>query len=101
MSINPFSSAVLATLYIVCVASIIYWGPKVVGPIDTVLAPIAFLSLFVFSAAVMGFLFLSQPIQLYLDGEKKKAMNQFLVSVGLFGGITAALLIALFVVSTT
>ncbi len=66
MSKNPFLNALAASAYIVLVASGVYYGPKVVGPVDSVLAPIAFLSLFTLSAAIMGYLFLATPIRMYI-----------------------------------
>lgn len=42
---------------------------------ETILIPIAVLSLFTLSAAIIGYLFLFQPAQMYLDGKKKEAMK--------------------------
>jgi hypothetical protein len=36
----------------------------------------------------MGYLFLSQPIQLFLDGKKKQAVSLFLQTLGVFACIT-------------
>jgi len=96
MTKNPFINAFSATLYIAVVASIMYYAPKLVGPTESVVVPIAILSLFVLSAAIMGYLFFFQPIQLYFDGEKKQAVNLFLSTVLIFATITVILLLALF-----
>ena len=74
---NPLLNALAASLYIVVVASVMYWGPRQAGPKDTIVVPIAIISLFTLSAAVMGYLFLSQPLQLYFDGKKKDAVHLF------------------------
>lgn len=97
MTKNPFLNALVAAIYITIVASVMYYGPKLAGEgRDTVIVPIAIISLFTLSAAVMGYLFLYQPIQLFLDGEKKSAVNLFLQTIGVFAGITAIILLTLF-----
>lgn len=96
MSKNPFINALTATLYIILVASIMYYGPRSVGPVDSIVAPVAFLSLFVLSAAVMGYVFLYEPIQLYFDGDKKTSLGLFLKTLAVFGSITFLILLILF-----
>ncbi|MBI4094567.1 MAG: hypothetical protein HY435_00015 [Candidatus Liptonbacteria bacterium] len=96
MTKNPFLNALLAALYIVLVASIMYYGPGLHGEKDTIIIPIAVISLFTLSAAVMGYLFLYEPLRLYLDGEKKSAVALFLKTVAVFAGITALVLLTLF-----
>lgn len=91
-----FIHALLAEVYIVAVVFLIRYGiASFDTPDDTILAPIAMLSLFVLSAAVMGYLFLSKPIQLYLDGEKKEAVNLFLSTIALFALVTGAVFLTL------
>jgi len=53
-------------------------------------------SLFVLSAAVMGYLFISEPIMLCIDGEKKHAVKAFLSTVGIFAFFVILALGALF-----
>jgi hypothetical protein len=60
---------------------------------DTFFAPIAALSLFVLSVAVMGYFFFGEPLQLFLDGEKKRAVAFFMQTVISFAAITAIILI--------
>ena len=62
----------------------------------TVVIPIAVISLFTLSTAVMGYLFVYSPLQLYLEGEKKKAVNLFLQTVAVFAGITLVIILVLF-----
>ena len=100
MTKNPIHNAILAGGYIVLVASVMYFGPRLAGGPDSVLVPIAMLSLFVLSAAVMGYLFLLQPIQMYLDGEKKEAVDLFAKTLATFAVITAALFAILFLLAT-
>lgn len=89
MTKSPILNALTATLYIVFVACILFYGTRSMGRADTIVAPIAGISLFTLSAAVMGYIFCYQPIQLYFDNKKKEAVNLFLHTVGVFGAITA------------
>jgi hypothetical protein len=87
MKNNPYLKATLAELYIIIIVLFIqHILPK--GPDNTILAPIAMLSLFVLSAVVMGYLFLSQPILLYLDGNRKAAALFFSKTIVTFAIIT-------------
>ncbi len=97
MTKNPLINALVASLYIVIVASVMYYGSRLASQkTETVVVPIAVISLFTLSAAVMGYLFLYQPLQLYLEGEKQSAVNLFLKTVAVFAGITALILFMLF-----
>lgn len=92
MTKNPFINAVAASLYISLVVIVMTVGSQFSSGPDNMLMPIAMLSLFTLSAAVMGYLFLSQPILLFLDGKKKEAVSLFIQTVGVFAGITAVAL---------
>ena len=66
----------LATLiYITLVASLMFFGQDLFGKMDGVFGIIAFLLLFVVSAAVVGLLVLGKPVMLYLDKQKKEAVQ--------------------------
>jgi hypothetical protein len=98
MTKNPFINAVLASVYImglVLLLQNIVDRPNEGAGDDIILIPIVMLSLFTLSAAVMGYLFLSEPIQLFLDGKRKEAINFFLSTVLTFAGLTAVALVAL------
>lgn len=96
MTKNPFINAVAAIAYIIVVASVMFFGTEHSKPNNTLLVPIAVLSLFTLSAAVMGYLFVYQPITLYLDGKKKEAVNLFFKTVVTFGAITLVIFSLLF-----
>lgn len=96
MTKNPFINAVCATLYISIVAVFMFYGSKIFGPKDTILTPIAVLSLFTLSTAVMAYLFLYQSLMIFLDGNKKGAVNFFLQTVAVFAGITVLVFVLLF-----
>ncbi|HEY1074310.1 MAG TPA: hypothetical protein VGE59_01245 [Patescibacteria group bacterium] len=90
MTKNPIINAFAALVYIALVASAMYYGSSYAGGEDNVFAPIAMLSLFTLSAAVMGYLFLVGPALLYLEGKKKEGITFFLHTLGAFAVITAA-----------
>ncbi len=96
MTKNPILNALAATVYIFIVAFVMFYGISHAPGEDTVIIPIAMMSLFTLSAAVMGYLFVYQPLMLYFDGKKKQGINLFLQTLGVFGVITALLLAALF-----
>ena len=96
MTKKPIINALLASIYIMAIALIMYYGSKIGNPPDSVLAPVAVISLFTLSAAVMGYLFLYTPIQLYFDNHKKEAVRLFLQTVATFGLITLIILATLF-----
>ena len=99
MTKNPFINAGAAALYIAGVVTFVFYGlPQGPDP-NTILMPLTMLSLFVLSALVMGYLFLMQPVQMYLDGNKKEAVSLFVHSMGVFALITLALLAVLMFVA--
>lgn len=96
MTKNPFANAFAAVFYIVIVASVMFYGMKHTGPDNSILIPIAMLSLFTLSAAMMGYIFFYNPILMYLEGKKKDAVDLFLKTLTIFAGITLILFILLF-----
>ena len=96
---NPFVNAVLAAAYIgvvVLIMNTFVDGPHEDVGQNVLLIPITVLSLFVLSAAVMGYLFLSEPLTLYFDGKKQEAVTFFFTTVAVFALITAAFVAMLF-----
>ncbi len=100
MTKNPFVNAIAAALYIIVVALGMDYSRHFAPDFQTVLVPMAILSLFVFSAAVMGFLFLYQPVQMFLEGDKKGGSGLFLKTLATFGVLTAAFLLTLLYVAS-
>lgn len=96
MTNSPIINAFFAVLYVTGVAIFMFYAPKIFRGGDTVAIPIAMLSLFVSSAAIMGFIFLSKPVQFYFDGEKKNAVSLFLKTLGFFAGFTILVFLILF-----
>jgi hypothetical protein len=81
---HSFLLALGEGVYITLVALLMTGIEKWFGskPDPVVVAPIAFLLLFVISAAISGALILGRPVMLYLDGQKKAALQLFMLTVG-------------------
>ena len=82
--------AVGAFIYVAAVVALISNLQKIFGerPDPEFLAPLAMISLFCFSAAVMAMLVFGKPVMLYLDGKKKEAVTMLCWTVGSFGVLT-------------
>lgn len=97
MTKNPITNALSASAYIILVVSVMTF---VTQPLknkpDTFFAPIVVLSMLTLSVTVMAFLFFYQPLQLFIEGKKKEAVNLFVKTVGFFATITVIVLILLF-----
>ena len=94
MTKNPIINALAAVLYISFVASIVFYVPNTFDQVHSIVVPIAFLSLFVFSAASMGYIFMYNPLQLILEGEKKKGIDLFIKTLGAFA-VTVAVFVSI------
>lgn len=100
MTKNPFINALAASLYIAVIASFFFYVNHHDFPQpDSALIPMFMLSLFVLSAALMGYIFLYQPLVLFLEGKQKQGVTLFLQTVGCFAVITLILLATFFFVS--
>ena len=80
---KPILYSFVTIVYIVLVVSIINFTGYLELK-ETILMPMVMLGLFVLSVAIMGFLFLSEPLTLYLDGHKREALVFFGKIVGFF-----------------
>lgn len=92
---NPYRNALMATAYIAAVVLAIFYAPNDLDGEDFILIPIGMLSLFVFSVAVMGFLFVYMPVQLLIEGRKEEALRFFVKTLGTFAALTAFIFLAL------
>ncbi|MCE9643055.1 MAG: hypothetical protein K8Q97_01875 [Candidatus Andersenbacteria bacterium] len=93
---KPLINALSAAGYIVLVVGVInFLSQKLKDTPDTIGAPVAFLSLLTLSAAVMSYLFLYQPLLLFMEGKKKEAVNLFVRTIGIFAIFTAVVLVLL------
>lgn len=97
MSKNPFINALAASGYIFLIVSVLAYVSETLGDKpDTFFAPIAFLSLLTLSVVVMAFLFFYQPLQLFIEGKKKQALNLFAQTAGVFAVLTVFISILVF-----
>ncbi|MDD4901753.1 MAG: hypothetical protein PHE24_01320 [Patescibacteria group bacterium] len=69
-------------VYIAIVALIMQNAEKMFGKMNDIFGPIAFLLLFVLSAAITGSLALGRPVILFLDNRKAEAIKMFLYTIG-------------------
>jgi len=94
MSTNPFVNALAATAYITALVSVVFNAPKTSVFDNSIMAPILFLSVFVLSAALMGYFFLYQPLRFLFENKPQEATKLFLMTVAVFAGITGAVFVA-------
>ena len=101
MSKNPFLNAFVASGYISILVTLIFNSPRFITDNELgMMAPIIFLSTFVISAALMGYLFVYQPVQLLIEGKKEEATKLFLTTVFAFACITIAMVLAWFLLTS-
>ncbi len=82
-------NAIATALYIIAVGSFMYYGSVIkLGRANIILVPITLLLLFVFSAALTGFLIFGKPAQMYVDGKKKEALSLLTYTLSFFSIIT-------------
>ncbi len=78
---SSLRNSLATAIYVAIVALIMQNAEKVFGTMKDIIGPIAFLLLFVTSAAITGFLVLGQPIMLYSDNHKSEAVKLFIYTV--------------------
>ncbi len=87
MTKNPLINALVASAYVGLVATFINFVPEHHPAIEAI-APMLFLSLFVFSAAMMAYFVTFQPLLLALSGKVEQGVKLFLQTLGIFALIT-------------
>lgn len=98
MTQHPLFNAAAALAYI----AFIVHGINLVGTYfadgpETLIIPMAMLSLFVFSAAFMGYVFLYHPLLLVLAGKPREGGMLFIKTLGIFALCVAFLIGAMLV----
>lgn len=94
---KSFLYASSAILYIVGLVSLLNLAVHALqDKPETILIPMTMLSLFVLSASIMGFLFLSEPLSLLIENKKHEAIVCFAQIVGFFACFVALFVILLF-----
>jgi hypothetical protein len=96
MTRNPLLNALVAALYIIAVALVLFLTlDNMESLVPEVLIPILVISLFVLSTAVMAYIFLYEPVKLYFEGKNKEGLSLFLKTTGVFGGLVLIFLLVL------
>jgi hypothetical protein len=94
---KPFIHALAAAAYIVLIVFVTnIIGSALKSQNDSIIIPITMLSLFVLSAAIMGFIFLYEPLRMLVEGNKQGALAFFGKEVGFFAGFVLLFTILLF-----
>jgi len=75
-------NALGTVIYVALIAIVMDNAPKIFGEMKSIASPIAFLLLFITSAAITGGLVLGRPIMVYLDNQKPAAVKLFAYTVG-------------------
>jgi hypothetical protein len=94
MSTKPYINAGAAALYIITLVSLFHILSQTTQENSSLIAPVAFLSVFVLSAAFMGYAFVYQPLLLVLEGKKQEGVTLFLQTLGIFALFTAVAVVA-------
>jgi hypothetical protein len=92
-------NSIATAFYVIAVGCFMYFGSLIkLGRANTFLVPVTLLLLFVFSAAITGFLIFGKPTQMYVDGKKKEALSLLTYTLTFFSIITfiAIILLILF-----
>lgn len=96
MTRNPLLNALAAAGYIGLVVAIMFLSGPDSNRGLAFIVPLAFISLFTLSVAVMGYIFFFKPFKLYFNGQEEEAVKLFIKTVLFFGIITAVIVTALF-----
>ena len=93
MKWNPLINALAATTYITLAVTLIHFLESIRhNTPDTFIDGIGALSLLVFSAATMAFLFFYQPVILPLESKQAEAVSYFLKTLFIFGITTGSIM---------
>jgi hypothetical protein len=91
---SPYLSAAAATAYIGAVVLFMHFIESIRHDTpDTLVDGMGFISLFVFSAATMAFLFFYRPVILLTENKRVEAISYFLKTLVTFGVITIGVLV--------
>jgi len=90
--LGGLASSVGVLIYVSAVAWLLQNGEKIFGKMQNFWGPVAFLLLFVFSAAITGALVLGRPVWLFLNNQKKEAMRLFSYTIAWLFIVTVIML---------
>jgi hypothetical protein len=96
---KPFLRALGAAAYIVIIVFVVDTVTRTLkAQNESIIIPMTVLSLFVLSAAIMGYLFLSEPLYLLTENKKPEAITFFFKTLGIFACFAAVFAILLFLI---
>lgn len=94
MKFRPYLHAVSATAYIGAIVLFMHYIESLRHDTpDTIIDGLGAISLLVFSASVMAFLFFYHPVRLLIENQKQEALSFFIKTVATFGVTTALILV--------
>src|SRR3989344_8478518 len=95
MTKNPIYNALFAISYIVVLVTTVFNASNYLEGVveETIFLPMAFLAIFVLSAALMAYLFFYQPVVWFLDGHREEGVTLFLKTMGAFAVATALVVV--------
>ena len=82
-----------ALAYVSGVASVMFNAERIFGEKPGIAGVIAFLLLFILSAAVTGALVIAKPVMLYLNGQKTEALKLISYTIGWLALFTIVILL--------
>lgn len=101
MSQNPFKNALVAAGYISILVTLIFNSPHFISDNELgMMLPVIILSVFVISAALMGYVFLYTPGRLFMEGKHKDASKLFFSTLVAFALIIALIVLLWLVLSS-
>lgn len=77
-----YLNAAGVAVYVIGILFISRGGEKIFGKMDNFWGPVAFLLLFVLSAAITGALTLGRSVWLYFENRKTEAIKMFFYTIG-------------------
>lgn len=95
---KPFLYALVASAYIVTLVLLINTADSILPSKDNIVMPMAMLSLFVLSVAVMGFLFFYEPLCLFIENKRREAVLFFAKVIGIFACFILIFVVLIFLV---
>ncbi len=93
--VHSFGHSLVVLVYVFMVATIMNHGSQWFGVEDQALTPVLVLMLFVLSAAITGTLVIGRPILMYMDGQKKEALQFFGYTIGWMFVLTLVVFVGL------
>ncbi len=95
---NPLVRSLMHALgvlaYAAFAATIMFNGEALFGDRPSIWGPISFLMLFVLSAAMVGSLIFARPVIMFINGEKKEAVNFLSLTIAWLAILTSLILLS-------